>query len=59
MQITRHSSSQILNAIKIGDHIEDNYGNQGRVIEIEVLTKNIGIQYYFRLHKKKTILIIK
>jgi uncharacterized protein YuzE len=59
MQITRHSSSQILNAIKIGDQIEDNLGNQGKVIDIEILTKKVGIQYYFRLHKQKTILIIK
>jgi uncharacterized protein YuzE len=59
MQITRHSSSQILNAIKIGDQIEDNLGNQGKVIDIEILTKKVGIQYYFRLYKQKTILIIK
>ncbi len=59
MQINRHSSSRILNAIKIGDQIEDNLGNQGKVIDIEILKKNLGVQYYFRLHKKKTILIMK
>jgi cell envelope opacity-associated protein A len=59
MKINSTSTSQILSSIKIGDHIEDNRGNSGKVTGIEIFSKNFGHQYYFRLGKSKTILIIK
>jgi uncharacterized protein YuzE len=59
MKINSSSTRKILDSIKIGDQIEDHLGNSGKVTDIEILTKKLNNQYYFRLYRSKTILIIK
>jgi hypothetical protein len=59
MKINSRSTRSLLSSIRIGDYIEDELGNSGKVSSIEMITKNLRSQYYFRLVRSKTILIIK
>jgi hypothetical protein len=59
MKINSRSTRALLSSIRIGDQIEDDRGNSGKVSDIEMFTKHSCSEYYFRLKKAKTILIIK
>jgi len=58
-KINQLSSVSELNAIKVGDSIQDGLGNQGKVRNIEVLRCRGERQYYFRIKGGNTILVIQ
>ncbi|MGM9478203.1 hypothetical protein ACS5PU_17385 [Pedobacter sp. GSP4] len=47
-----------LDSIKIGDMLSDEYGKSGKVCGIEKINRFGEVQYYFKLLKSGTILII-
>jgi len=47
-----------LDNIKIGDLLSDEYGKSGKVCEIEKIMRYGEYQYYFKLSRSGTILII-
>ncbi|WP_162800082.1 hypothetical protein [Pedobacter jeongneungensis] len=48
----------LLDSIKIGDLLADEYGKSGKVCEIEKVNRYGECHYYFKLLKSGTILII-
>jgi len=48
----------LLDSIKIGDLLADEYGKSGKVCEIEKINRHGEFHYYFKLLKSGTILII-
>ncbi|RBQ11357.1 hypothetical protein [Pedobacter miscanthi] len=48
----------LLDSIKIGDLLADEYGKSGKVCEIEKVNRHGECHYYFKLLKSGTILII-
>lgn len=48
----------LLDSIKIGDLLADEYGKSGKVCEIEKVNRHGEFHYYFKLLKSGTILII-
>ncbi len=48
----------LLDSIKIGDLLADEYGKSGKVCEIEKVNRHGEYHYYFKLLKSGTILII-
>jgi hypothetical protein len=48
----------VLDSIKIGDLLADEYGKSGKVCEIEKINRHGEYHYYFKLLKSGTILII-
>lgn len=58
-RLTKKSSIQQLDDVKQGDLIKDDTGKAGEVENIEVLTRKVETQYYYKLKDDGTILIIK
>lgn len=57
--IKRSSTSLVLlEKIKVGDFVEDEFGKSGRVSDIEKIRYTKESHYYFYLGKSGTILII-
>jgi hypothetical protein len=48
----------LLDNIKVGDLLADEYGKSGKVCEIEKINRHGEFHYYFKLLKSGTILII-
>jgi len=48
----------LLDNIKVGDLLSDEYGKSGKVCEIEKVYRHGEFHYYFKLFKSGTILII-
>jgi hypothetical protein len=58
-QIKRSSANRlILEKIKVGDFVEDEFGKSGRVSDIEKINYSRESHYYFYLGKSGTILVI-
>lgn len=51
-------TSYLLDSIKIGDSIGDEYGKTGLVCDIEKVQRNRETQYYFNIGKSGTILFL-
>lgn len=51
-------NSILLDNIKVGDLIADEFGKKGKVSGIEKVNRNQQSHYYFHLHKNGTILFI-
>ena len=51
-------SVNLLDSIRIGDLLADEYGKSGKVCEIEKIKRHGEFYYYFKLLKSGTILII-
>ena len=58
-RLNKKSSIQQLDDVKQGDLIKDDTGKAGEVENIEVLTRKVETQYYYKLKDNGTILIIK
>ncbi|MDY0904550.1 hypothetical protein [Pedobacter sp. CFBP9032] len=58
-RLNKKSSIQQLDDVKQGDLIKDDTGKAGEVENIEVLTRKVETQYYYKLKDDGTILIIK
>ena len=58
-KLTKTSSRQELENVKEGDQIKDDTGKQGEVSNIEILQRNNEKQFYYKLKKDGTILVIK
>lgn len=48
----------LLDNIKVGDLLSDEYGKSGKVSGIEKINRHGEFHYYFKLFKSGTILII-
>jgi len=51
-------NSILLDNIKVGDFISDEFGKSGKVANIEKIDIKKQSHYYFYLHKSETILFI-
>jgi hypothetical protein len=51
-------NANLLDSIKVGDLLSDEYGKSGKVCEIEKINRHGEFHYYFKLLKSGTILII-
>lgn len=58
-KLTKTSSRQELENVKEGDKIKDDTGKQGEVSNIEILQRRNEKQFYYKLKKDGTILVIK
>ncbi|PWS29682.1 hypothetical protein [Pedobacter paludis] len=60
MMIKRSFTFVELDAVSIGDSVEDEYGKKGIIEKIDILKRFNMISYYFILSKSNgTILILK
>jgi hypothetical protein len=59
MKIVKNMRFEVLDSIKLGDHLEDRFGNAGKVIGIDKVYFKKEVHFYFKIKQtKKTILCI-